>query len=80
MKRKTARQPGGDGGRQRAAGAVGVPRRDARRRKAPDAAPLDQKIRRFIRKESIDPAVFNTLSTRAGNPKGGEVIHASPFE
>ncbi len=35
---------------------------------------------RFIRKESIDPAVFNTLSTRAGNPKGGEVIHASPFE
>lgn len=35
---------------------------------------------RFIRKETIDPAVFNTLSTRAGNPKGGEVIHASPFE
>jgi prepilin-type processing-associated H-X9-DG protein len=35
---------------------------------------------RFIRKETIDPAVFNTLSTRAGNPKGGEVIHADPFQ
>jgi len=35
---------------------------------------------RFIRKETIDPAVFNSLSTRAGNPKGGEVIHSSPFE
>jgi hypothetical protein len=29
--------------------------------------------------DSADPAVMNAMSTRAGNPKGGEVIHESPF-
>jgi prepilin-type N-terminal cleavage/methylation domain-containing protein/prepilin-type processing-associated H-X9-DG protein len=34
---------------------------------------------RFI-KDSIDPAVMNALSTRAGDPLGGDTIHANPFD
>jgi prepilin-type processing-associated H-X9-DG protein len=31
-------------------------------------------------RETMDPAVLNGLSTRFGDPKGGTVIHSSPFE
>jgi len=31
-------------------------------------------------RETMDPAVLNGLSTRYGDPKGGTVIHSSPFE
>jgi len=34
---------------------------------------------RFI-KDSIDPAIMNALSTRAGDPFGGDTIHANPFD
>jgi prepilin-type processing-associated H-X9-DG protein len=34
---------------------------------------------RFI-KDSIDPATMNALSTRCGEPQGGETIHSNPFE
>lgn len=33
---------------------------------------------RFVWNDA-DPAVMNSMSTRAGNPKGGEVIHSDPF-
>ena len=31
-------------------------------------------------KDSIDPAVLNALSTRCGDPRGGETIHSNPFD
>jgi len=34
---------------------------------------------RFVR-ENVDPEVFNAMSTRYGNPRGNEVMHASPFD
>lgn len=34
---------------------------------------------RFI-KDSIDPGTLNAISTRCGNPKGGETIHSNPFD
>lgn len=33
----------------------------------------------YIR-DNIDPAVMNAISTRYGDPKGGETIHANPFD
>jgi prepilin-type processing-associated H-X9-DG protein len=31
-------------------------------------------------KDSIDPAILNALSTRCGDPQGGDTIHSNPFD